>query len=54
MAEDRLIRSIDELPIALTVPEAARVLRVSKNKLYDPGSRQRTRARRLVPPRRPP
>lgn len=35
MAEDRLVRSIDELPIALTAPEAARVLRVSKNKLYD-------------------
>jgi len=35
MPEDRLVRSIDELPIALTVPEAAAVLRVSRNKVYD-------------------
>jgi len=30
-----LTATIDELPIALTVPEAAAVLRVGRNKVYD-------------------
>ena len=29
------LRAMDELPIALTVPEAAAVLRVGRNKVYD-------------------
>lgn len=35
MPRDRLVRSIDELPIALTVAEAADALQASKNKVYD-------------------
>ncbi len=35
MPRDRLIRSIDELPIALTVSEAADALQASKNTIYD-------------------
>jgi excisionase family DNA binding protein len=35
MPRDRLIRSIDELPIALTVAEAADALQASRNKIYD-------------------
>lgn len=35
MPRDRLIRSIDELPIALTVAEAALALQANKNKIYD-------------------
>ncbi len=35
MPRDRLIRSIDELPIALTVAEAADALQASRNKVYD-------------------
>ena len=35
MPEERLVRSVDELPIALTVAEAAAVLRISRTTLYE-------------------
>ncbi len=35
MPDERLVPSIDELPIALTVAEAAAVLRISRSTLYE-------------------
>ncbi len=35
MPEERPVRSVDELPIALTVAEAAAVLRISRTTLYE-------------------
>ena len=35
MPGERLVRSVDELPIALTVAEAAAVLRISRTTLYE-------------------
>lgn len=35
MAQERPVRSIDDLPIALTVAEVAQVLRVSRTTVYE-------------------